>query len=302
MPSFKVTSLSLTADHRIADHGALHLAIGQAFDSHQTIFQVGQTWRLPIMDISLVGSFTTNPSDFRLGLQLSFGLTWDPLRRAYRALGPDVASGGAVALQAFQDVNGDGRREAGDTPLPGMTVTGGHGSARTTDAAGEVLISGLGAGPMAQVSIDPESIDNPYLTAPPRIVRITPRPGRVALVPYPLILTGEVELHVVFQRQGAASRGLSALQVQLVDAAGRVIADGRTEYDGALVLERVPPGTYALRLDPEQAGRLKLALANPVNVTVAAGGGFAGQVTAVVVPGGARRSSSADAHQASQLN
>jgi hypothetical protein len=105
----------------------------------------------------------------------------------------------------------------------------------------------------------------------------------VVLVPYPLALTSEVEIRAVFQRPGEAPRGLSALSLQLVSASGQVAAEGRTEYDGTVVMEGVRRGDYALRIEPEQAKRLHLALKTPVTIKAKAGGGFAGQVAAEIV-------------------
>ena len=62
-------------------------------------------------------------------------------------------------------------------------------------------------------------------------------------------------------------------------AACRVAAEGRSEYDGTLILEALRPGAYAVRLDPEQARRLKLVMTAPVDLTVPATGGFAGRAT-----------------------
>jgi len=284
-PSVWLNSLLVTADRQTGSGSALHLAVGEAFDTRQTSFQVGQTWRLKPMDVSLVASYTTNPGDFRIGVQISLGLSWDPLKRRYRALGPGAADGGAALIDAFVSDDGGAVRRPDDAGVAALVVQGAGHQAKT-DASGSAMVTGLGDGAYAQVQVDPESIDNPYLTAPPRLIRLTPRPGRTAVIPYPLTLTGEVEIRMLFTGAGSAPRGLSALGVQLVDAGGRVVAQGRTEYDGTVVLERLRPGAYQLRLDPEQAGRLNLALTAPLLVVVPPGGGFAGRLSASVALAG----------------
>lgn len=277
-PSARLKAAVVSADRQIAERSALHLSLSHAFEGGQTSIQAAQTWRLRPMDLSLAASYTSGINDFRVGLQINLGLTFDPLRGRYRALGPGAASGGAVAVESFVDTNGDGRRQAGERALPGVSVLGGRRPA-VTDASGEAVASGLGDGAWAQVQIDADSVDDPYLAMPPRTLRLTPRPGRVAVAAFPLTVTGEVELHVLFQRPGQAPRGLSAVQVQLVDATGRVAAEGRSEYDGTLILEALRPGPYVVRLEPDQARRLRLAMAAPVGLTVPATGGFAGRAT-----------------------
>jgi hypothetical protein len=281
LPSARINSALLTADRQIGRASALHLAVGHAFDANQTSFQVGETWRLRAFDLSLVSSYTTNPSDVRLGLQISLGLTWDPLHRRYRALGPGAADGGAALIDAFISPDGTNLRRPSDQGVSGLVVQGGARTVKT-DASGSAIVTGLGDGALAQVQFDPESIDNPYLTAPPRQIRFVPRPGRVVVIPYPLTLTGEVELQILFAAAGAPPRGLSALDIELADVSGAVVARGRTEYDGTAVLERLKPGAYVLQLDPDQSSRLGLTLTAPVKVVIPAGGGFAGRFSANV--------------------
>ena len=117
-------------------------------------------------------------------------------------------------------------------------------------------------------------------------IRIVPRPGRLAVIPYALHPTAEIELHVLFQRGESPPRGLSALKLQLVSADGAVASQGRTEYEGALLLEGVRPGDYQLRIDPEQAARLHFRLKAPIHVTAPRGGGFVGRIDAIVIPDG----------------
>jgi hypothetical protein len=282
-PGIGLDTLNLTADRALAERVALRLGVTQQFGhTPETTFQVAPTWRFNRADISLVGSYTTGANDLRVGVQISMGFLFDPIRKSYRPADPGVAQGGSVALEAYVDRNGDNLRDPGDTPVAGLAIQGGRRPV-DTDSRGEALITGLGAGAFAQLQVDPGSVEDPYLAMPPNVIRIVPRPGRLAVVPYALHPTGEVELHVEFQRADDASHGLSALLIQLVAANGEVAAQGRTEYDGSLLLEGIPPGDYEVRIEPSQATRLHFRLKSPVHLTVAPAGGFVGQVKATVM-------------------
>lgn len=275
-------SLTLTADRALADRAALRLGLSQQFGrTPGTTFQVGPTWWFRSAEISLLGSYTTGVNDVRVGVQVSLGFLFDPFRKTYRAVDADAARGGSVAVQAFVDRSGDAHPGPGDTPVVGLAFHGGGQPVRT-DGNGEALLTGLGAGAFAQAQADLSTVEDPYLAMPPTEIRIVPRPGRVVVVSYALHPTGEVELHVEFQRSGDTARGLSALLIQLVAPGGEVAAQGRTEYDGSLLLEGIRPGDYAVRIEPSQAARLGLQLKYPVRVTVAPAGGFVGQIKAVV--------------------
>jgi hypothetical protein len=314
VPQLRVNSVSFTAQRNTSQHTVLQLAVSQSFgpgaattystpggqsfgpgvatappaansESYgpgATTLSAVNTWRLRTMDLSLGGSYSTEHNDFRVGLEVSTGFLFNPLRRRYQAAGPDAAAAGAMMIDAFVDADGDGRRGATAQGVPGIAATGGRNAA-VTDANGQVLMTGLGDGATARVHLDADKLDDPYLVGPPAAIEVTPRPGRVVLVPYPFALTSEVEIRAVFQRPGEAPRGLSALSLQLVSSSGQVAAEGRTEYDGTVVMEGVRRGDYVLRIEPEQAKRLHLALKAPVAIKAKPGGGFAGQVTAEIV-------------------
>jgi len=286
-PHAELNAFSLTADHNTGDHMALHLGVVQALGSNsETTFQIGNTWEVGHEDISLTASYTTQLNEVSVGVRVSLGYLFDPLRHQYRSMGPNIAYGGSAVLQAFTDRDGDGRMGSGDSPAPGVVVEGGHRPA-TTDAQGEAVVTGLGNGANAQLTVDTASIEDPYLTPPARVIRLVPRPGRVVVVPYALHETGEVEVNIVFKRPGVPARPLSALQIQLVSTDGEVVASGQTEYDGTLLLDGLRPGVYMLQIDPEQAARLHMELSNVVHVTIPKAGGFIGQIAATVTLQGA---------------
>ncbi|MDB5451855.1 MAG: hypothetical protein JWO33_433 [Caulobacteraceae bacterium] len=280
-PEFKVQSATVTADRNFGEFTALHLGVNHTFGPDDTRFEVGETWRLKQADVSLIGAYGTRQKDLRVGLQLSMGFGYDPWRGRYGVLGPGAASGGSIALDAFMDDNGNGLRDPGEKPLPGVLVQGGRRPEKT-DANGHVLITGLGDSAYGQASIDISSLDDPYLLPSAPVVQVVPRPGRVARIPYPVTVSGEVELNVAFQRPGQNTRGISALHLELVGADGKVAATGSSEYDGSLLIENIKPGVYQVRIEPAQAERLKMELIRPVSVTVKPGGGFAGKVTVPV--------------------
>ncbi|NEX95114.1 hypothetical protein G3573_20255, partial [Caulobacter sp. 17J65-9] len=147
---------------------------------------------------------------------------------------------------------------------------------------------GLGVAPRARLRVPADSLGDPYLAAPAEVIEFAPRAGRTTRVAFPVTALGEVEVQVQLQRAGAPAKGLAAVQVQLVAPDGSVAAAGSTEHDGTLVLDRLPPGDFAVRLDPAQAERLGLKLVAPAAVRIPPEGGFAGRVPALVALESAR--------------
>jgi hypothetical protein len=62
-----------------------------------------------------------------------------------------------------------------------------------------------------------------------------------------------------------------------------VIASVRTEYDGYFFIERVAPGEYRIRIDPEQAAKLNIKLAGDVRVSASPDGGLIDQLVVNIV-------------------
>lgn len=281
-PEAKVSALSLTADRALSERTALRFGLGQSFGEEQrTAFQAGANFRLPFADLAVSGDYLAPDSEWRIGIQLAFGLIRDPLARRYVMTRPGPASGGNVAFQAFIDRDGDGLFGPGDEPVEGVSVSGGEQPVTTT-INGRAFITGMGVTPTSRVQVGLDGVDNPYVQAPPQTVEFAPRIGAVAQVLYPLTPTGEVMARVLFAQPDGALVGLSAVRVLVIREDGEPV-EGVTEFDGSVAFEALPAGTYRLELDPEQAERLRMRLKNPVGFTVAPDGGFVADVNAEVV-------------------
>lgn len=282
LPEPVAQSVFLDLDHTMTSRNSLRLALSQSLSSgYSTTAQVSDTFHFKRADVAVTTSFSSQTHDFRVGLQLSFSLLFDPTHGAYRLARPGASSGGDVAFDAFVDANGDGRREKGEEPLPDLPLES-QGPAVKTDHDGRALITGLGDGAVARIRIRTESLDEPYAIPPADVIEVIPRPGRVTVVDYGLKPVGEVQLRMTTLR-GAARKGISGLDIQLVGADKRVAAESRTEYDGSMFIEKVPPGRYEVRIEPEQGRRLGMSLARPVSVTVPPKGGFVGNIEGDVV-------------------
>ena len=283
IPDPDLRSIALTADRNVSERLALRFGAGRSFvGGGDSTFQAGAILRLPFADVSLAGDFTSPRNDWRIGLQLAFGLVLDPFSGRYRMTRPGPGTGGNAAFRAFIDRDVDDRYTAGiDEPVPNVVITGGGGE-NTTDADGRTLITGLGNAPTTRLQVDIDGIDNPYVSTPPQYVEFAPRAGSVTEILYPLKPVGEVLARVRFRDAGGRLTGLSSVRVRAVrDGAPPV--EAVTEFDGSVVFERLPAGRYRFELDAAQAERLDMGFAAPVVFEVPPDGGFIPDVVATVV-------------------
>ncbi|WP_423140760.1 hypothetical protein ACOYW6_07770 [Parablastomonas sp. CN1-191] len=264
---FDLRSLAMTADRPLSERFGLRLGLGKSFGIVRDLTaQAGVSAQLPFADANFSGAYSTEQKRWQIGIQLNFGLAFDPFARRYRMTRPGPAGGASAALLAFVDADADGRAGADERRLEGIKITG-IGSNVVTDAKGEAFVTGLGSNPTGAFRVDSSSLDDVFLTSPPQDVSFAPRPGQVLRVPYPFTPTSEVVIRLQIEQPDGTRVGLSSLRFVLVTPDGGLV-DGSTEFDGTAVLENVRPGRYELRLDPEQSRRLGMRLAKSVTVSV----------------------------------
>ncbi|MEJ6010164.1 hypothetical protein [Novosphingobium aquae] len=269
-PRSKLETFGVTVDRRLGDSASFRLGAMRSFASRDTAFEAGITAGLPFADATLGGSWSTGQRNWRIGVQLNFGLAFDPVRGGYRVTPPGPANGGSASFLAFQDDNANGQFDSGEKPVAGVAL---QGAARPTmtDAQGRAFITGLGDGGSANLRADISDADAGFVTAPPQNVVLAPRAGHVATILYPLVPTSEVVFRVNFRQLNGTMTGLSAVLLRLIPETGAPIA-GKTEFDGTAVFDGVKPGTYRIALDPEQAARLGMTLTGPASVRIGSDG------------------------------
>lgn len=286
-PDAAIESAYVLADWQTSRSNALRFgAIRTLGPNPTTSLQASNLWRASRFDLAFNVSYETASRDWRIGLQMGFGFGYDPFAKGYRFTRPGAASGGAVAVNAYVDDNGDGVRQAGEIGV-GDVVVDIPGSVDLTDDQGRAFVSGLGDGASARIRLDAQGVDDPFLTAGPPVFTVTPRAGRVVTVDYPMRRSAELELTIALRRGDGSARPLSAVNLSLVPESGGEPLAGRSDHAGVLFLEGVRPGAYRVALDPAQAAALGLELVEAPTVVVPPSGGFvrAGEVVVRLAAG-----------------
>ncbi|MCE2841497.1 MAG: hypothetical protein LW689_01620 [Novosphingobium sp.] len=282
-PKFELSSANFTADRQLTDRFALRLAAAHYFGPNATTaIQAGLTRRLDFAYLTLNSAYSTATRDLRIGMQVSLGGLFDPFRRRYRLTPPGSGVGGNIVVQAFEDANGSGTRDAGEAAVVGLKVLN-TGRTVSTDVNGRALAAALGSGTTGFVEADPESIEDPYLRLDQPRWQFVPRPGKVAIANFVFARGGEVTVRAEFDRGDGVRRGLSALSLRLMNERGEIAFEGRSEFDGSLLAAGLRPGKYRVELDPEQAARLGVSLEESPEITIATSGGYSGQFTVRVI-------------------
>jgi hypothetical protein len=207
--------------------------------------------RLDSMAIALTGEAATDGS-VAVGLNLSFSL--DP-RHGFHLSRQPLAQAGEVRAVVYRDLNDNGVRDAGEPGEKGALITTGtHQAERATGRDGTTIVGGLTAYQAVAVGVDLTSLSDPMLVPQKALQVVVPRPGIPAEVQIALVGGGDVEGALV----KSGGTGFEGVDLELVDATGKVIATARTDYDGFFLFERVAYGNYSVRVAAASATAAKI--------------------------------------------
>ncbi len=185
---------------------------------------------------------------FAAGINLNFSL--DSSSGGFKLSNQRLAQNGSVDARVYRDLNDNGIRDAAEPWEQGALITTGQKvSEDTTDKNGGVLVGGLRPYQAIAVGIDTSSLADPSLTPKRALQVIVPRPGVAAEVEIGLVGAGDIE-GVLVKDDGS---GLEGLDIEAVDATGKVIGTARSDYDGFFLFERVAYGRYLFRLARDSA-------------------------------------------------
>jgi hypothetical protein len=262
-PSARFKSAELSAYWSATEHGDWEADLVYDGVQHRTRARLTHILRFDSLALSVSGEAASNGA-VAVGFNLNFSL--DP-RHGLTISRRPLAEGGMIHATVFRDLNDNGTLDPGEPLEKGALITTGARQAeRKTDAKGSVTVGGLAPYMPIPVGIDATSLDDPMLTPKKALQVVTPRPGVSADVLIPLVGGGDIEGALM----KSGELGFEGVDLELVDASGKVASTARTDFDGFFLFERVPYGTYALRVSATSAAAGKIGADLGMKVTVSA--------------------------------
>ena len=217
--------------------------------------------RLSGMALAVTGEAATDGS-VALGFNINFSLDSGG---GFKLSRQPLASAGAIHARVYRDLNDNGVRDGSEPFEKGALITTGTRLAeKMTDARGAVLVAGLAPFTPITVGIDESSLSDPMLVPKKALQVVVPRPGVPVEVEIGLVGGGDIEGALV----KSGGLGFEGLGVELLDAGGKVFATAQSDFDGFFLFERVPYGTYRIRLTADSASVAKVIADLNVSATV----------------------------------
>ncbi len=257
-PQTEFDQVLLTTDWSIDEDIGARLGLShRSGDNEVTAASVGLNYQFDNFAVGLnLDGDSEGEYNARLGLSFSFG--HDPGAGSLAVRPRPFARRGAVSAQVFLDQDYDGVFDADEPVIADAGFSGPRlpKSARSGED-GTAFIVGLEPYRETEIGLDETSLEDPYWASARQPVEVVTRPGSTTVLMFPVIETGEVDGTVmVGGADMTAGRPGASLRVILSDAAGRVVGEAVTAYDGFFIIGRVPYGRYRLSLDPEQLEEL----------------------------------------------
>jgi len=263
-PGKGLETVRVSADKSIDERRDLSADIEYRAAQSDTAFGLGYTHRFDRFALRTNASYSTSGT-VGANLALSFSFGPDPVNGGVRFSEKKLARSGQAAVTVFRDENGDGLRGPDEEVLKDVYVEAGL---RTTDAVtdetGRTIVDGLRPYIPILVGVDEASLGDPYLAPATKGIVVVPRPGVVTVIELPISPSGEVEGVL----QSPMGVDLAGVVLELVDRRGIMVAATMSEFDGFFLFERVPYGSYSLRVaaDSARALSVRTRIDNPVEI------------------------------------
>ena len=187
-----------------------------------------------------------------IGLTLSYSLRREPLSGRWQMSSRRSAEEGSATARVFLDRDLDGHFGPGDEPLSGVRFSTEESALRgATDSRGGVRLAGLPLYRPVGIAVNVGSLEDPLWVPAKEGIRFIPRPGTAPVLEFSVVASGEIEGMVALRKSGRVAQSAN-VHLQLLRLDGTVVRDAKSEYDGFYLFERVPPGRYRLRVEPDQ--------------------------------------------------
>ncbi len=272
-PQAKLDTVLLAGDRRLGEGYLLNLGVARSISNSETVYTAGLNKSLGSYGLGLSASYSSS-GVYTIGVQLFIAMGREPRQGIWRLDAQPKADSGAASVRVFQDSNGNGVMDPGEEPIENaaMTFNGSRAPVRT-DASGIAWLDRLPTRQYVDLAVDTQTLEDPYWVPQRKGVRLLPRPGHVAELDFPVVLTSEID-GTVYLLENNSKRGIGDVVMELLDTDRRLVSTIKTSSDGYYIIPAVAQGRYLLRVSPEQLRRVNLTDPGVRMVTILPDGKF----------------------------
>jgi hypothetical protein len=273
-PDARLQTLIIAADKRLSSGYLANVGAVRTLSSRETLYTAGLNKNLGRYGYGLNASYASNGIT-TVGMQFFMSMSREPRRERWRFDAQLKADGGAASVRMFEDLNANGVMDEGEQPIENAAIqVNGSRAPQRTDAQGIVWLDRLPVRQDVNIEVDTASLEDPYWVPQVKGMRITPRPGYVAQIDFPILLTSEID-GTVYLKDENGKRGIGGVEVELLNVDSKEVkATIKSSADGYYIVPAVMPGSYYVRISAQQLERQELADPGVQLITIRSDGKF----------------------------
>ena len=225
-------------------------------DPSVTEFVSSLNWKADKATISPRLSYDTDET-LQASVNVRFGVGHNPTTRETGIFNQRLSTTGGVSARVFLDANGNGILDDGEELIEGAELDAVQAQKSSlSDENGIAFIPDLPRGRITDIKIDTASLEDPYWIPNYDGISLRPRPGVVKEIEFPIVVSGEIDGTVYFQKD---SKNTPARQfkLHLIAPWGEIVQTTSTAFDGFYIFGEIPPGVYYIIADYDDLTQTK---------------------------------------------
>jgi hypothetical protein len=163
---------------------------------------------------------------------------------------------GGLLIEPYLDLNGNGRRDAGEPRVAGLAIRINGGIVKNEAADTTIRVSELEAYASYILHLD-ASFENIAWNIRNKTIRVIIDPNQFKVLEVPVVIDGEV-MGMVYLKEDSGRRPQGRIVVYFYRSdyslAGQVV----TETDGSFDFTGLPPGAYTAQINTGQLDKLQM--------------------------------------------
>lgn len=206
-----------------------------------------------------VDTTISDKGDYSGRLRLTYSWGKDAADGGLRLASKPTAERGTMTARVFLDLDSDGKYDPEvDEALEGVGFVSGRSKLDSkTNEDGLAFVTSLETFKSVPFEVDIGTLEDPFWITDPEGVEVKLRPGVPGHIDFPVVSTGEID-GIAYIRKDGLSEPASDVVIQLLNDKGDIVKETRSQYDGFYLIDLIRPGSYTLRVDPEQLERIGL--------------------------------------------
>lgn len=191
-------------------------------------------------------------------------IAYDTIYQTNRALGQS----GSLAVRVFHDLNDNAVYDLDEPILPNVKVNAVQAFRKAdTNKHGIATITGVANYKSTDITVDQDTLPDPFMTPVIEGVSIKFRSGLVDKLDFPITMGTDIEGRIEIVKGDEVTRGRS-ITVELIDKNGNVVNTARSAMDGYYIFTKVIPGQYILKINSEDLARKDIRKLNHRSIVI----------------------------------